>query len=358
MSGLEWSGDLLAPEESTTAFNSTTYYTDNASDLSCVAMNIQNPEALPYPATFLIVLRALQSLVYFLCFFFGGLLNLLVIILVAKYKKLQNHSFGIAVQVSAVNVVLSILYLTSLISAIAGRWVLGEYLCIISAMLLFITINVRTLLMFVFVVDRFLFVFFPFTYPKHHRKVVIGLLVVVWVFSIAAGIPPIPPILDCYTFHSRSYLCSHFSECGRDCSLFSSTNYTLIALPATVLPTVLYAILFIKAWKIKKSMPSIPKEESEREWKATITFAILFVSLFAATLPSITTNFIINRVYAGSVVPPAVYAAAVVCTALLTVVPVTDAIVILRNRDIREAYQEAKETIVQRWCARKVQPEH
>ena len=107
-------------------------------------------------------------------------------------------------------------------------------------------------------------------------------------------------------------------------------------------------------------MPSVPEgaeRECEREWKATITFSILFLSLFAATLPSITINFIINRVYAGTVRPPAVYDAAVVSTSLLSVVPVTDAIVILRNKDIREVFQEAREKIAQKWCVSKVQPQ-
>ena len=345
MSGLYWSEDKL--ENGSAAFNFS---------LSCLATNIQNPEELSYSSALLLPIRILQAVIYFILFVSGTLLNLLIVALITKYRKLQNHSFGIAFQIAALNVLLSILYLGGFISSIADRWVLGEYICVSTAMLLFVITDVRTLLMFVFVIDRFLFVFLPFSYPKYHRKVVIGLLSAIWVFAIATSIPPI--ILDCYTYHSLSHLCSTFSDCGEDCSYFSAVNYTLIAIPATVVPTVLYVILFIKAWKLRKAMPSIPKgarREGEREWKATITFAILFFSLFAVTLPSITINFIINRVYADTEAHPVVYVIAVASTSLLSVVPLTDAIVILRNRDVREVLQEARKQAIQMWRGRRAE---
>ncbi len=93
-------------------------------------------------------------------------------------------------------------------------------------------------------------------------------------------------------------------------------------------------------------------KEGEQDWKATITFFILFLSLFAATLPSITVNFIINRVYTTSEIPPVLYITSIASTMVLTILPITDPIVIMRNRDVKDILQELRAKVFQKWCTK------
>ncbi len=104
----------------------------------------QGFEVLPYSITLLTTVRVLQAIIYCILSLFRACLNILVIILVARYKKLQTHSFGIALQIAVVNVQGSVFNLSGAVSSMANRWVLGEPLCILNAMLLFIYTNVRT----------------------------------------------------------------------------------------------------------------------------------------------------------------------------------------------------------------------
>ena len=53
------------------------------------------------------------------------------------------------------------------------------------------------------------------------------------------------------------------------------------------------------------------------DWKATITFFILFVSVFAVTLPSITAFVIISLFYKTSQEPAALYVFIVLSTVIL-----------------------------------------
>ena len=351
---MDWSGDTWALEENaSTAFNQTM----SNESLTCLARSIQMPEELPYSATFIKTVAALQAIHYFLIFLFGTSTNILLTILVAKYKRLQNHSFGIALQIAAIDEVVSVLYFAGAISIIADRWVLGEYTCVFAGMLLFVYSDVRTLLMFVFVINRFLFVFLPFSYPKYHQRVIIILSVVTWALPLAASILPIPDILDCFQFNTVTSTCSFTSRCGRGCSIFSSMNYTLVAIPATVLPMVLYTMLYIKAKKLKKATATVSdsKEGNQQDWKATITFFILFISLFAATFPTVTVNFIISRLYKIAETPPAVYGLSVASFAVLTSLPAIDSIVIMRNQDVRETLHDLKEKTIKKWCCKSEQ---
>ncbi len=61
-------------------------------------------------------------------------LNLLVIVVVAKTKKLQTAPFYAALQVVCSNIILSLLSTTSIVSsAIGGGWILGSTMCIFTA---------------------------------------------------------------------------------------------------------------------------------------------------------------------------------------------------------------------------------
>ena len=283
-------------ESGSTTFNNTWIVPSQENlSLTCAARHIQDHKELPYSMTFTTTVRALQAIAYFMMFLIALSLNIAVIVLAAKFKRLQTHSFGIALQIAALNILVSVLYLIGFVNCIAHHWVLGEHVCVITGTLLLNYGNIRTLLMFVFVLNRFLFVFLPFAYPKYHRKALTALSILVWLLPIMTSILPMPHILDCYSLHRVSLLCTSLSVCGKDCMVFSNTNYTLVVIPGAIVPTILYIILCIKAWNLKKATVPIEANSSKGDWKATITFFILFVTVFVTTVPTITVNVIISR---------------------------------------------------------------
>ena len=102
----EWVAGVWDEEGSGSAFSNFTEM-DNLT-LTCAARNIQGPIELPYSSTLTITVRAIQSLYYLFIILAGSFLNTVVIILVAKYKKLQNLSFLVSLQVVVINLMWSV----------------------------------------------------------------------------------------------------------------------------------------------------------------------------------------------------------------------------------------------------------
>ena len=331
------------------AFNNTTVFDleDNAT-LSCAARNIQDAVMLPYSTTGTIIVRALHALFLLFTFFAGGFFNLLVIVLVAKYKKLHTASFGIALQIVILDLLLSaVISLVSLTSTIANCWVFGEHVYALVGIIVYVGNLVRIASILVFVVDRFLSVFCPFAYPKYQFKTVVILSTVSWLFIMVVGI--IGYILDCYTFVPFVWLCAPaYDGCNIMCSLFFGLSAAGIIIPCRIISLLLYTMLFIKARKARKAITSLTQTGgsgsiTKYDWKATTTFFNLFISVFAFSLPGVC-SFLSSRVYSTQEKESRPY-----CTFLLSLLvssvsllPISDPILILRNGDVKEVIGEFK----------------
>ena len=316
--------------------------------LTCAARNIQGPIDLPYSSALTITMRVIQS-IYYLVVILGGLfLNTFVIVLVARYKKLHTMSFFISLQVVALNLLLSVAMFPGLVTAIANRWLLSEYVCAINGLLINITVQTRTFLMCVFVIDRYLAVVWPYFYPKHKLKVTVTLSVASWFFSALVSFAMLPGLLDCYRLSSISRVCFFSSTCSAPCSILVRIN-SAITVPLTVLPVVLYALLYYKSRRIQKEMASEATGNTlnnyRHEWKATITFSLLFLTLFILVVPIIVINIVIAALFPGRTYPPAAYAIAVVNSALILLLTITDPIVIMRDKDVKEVLSKIKNTV-------------
>ena len=340
MSG-NWFDDLW---ESGSAYTNIT----EVDNLTCVASSIRGPAELPYSSTFSIVMRSIHALLYIILVFAGVFLNGMVIVLVAKYKTLQTHSVVISLQVVALDLFNALLLLASVISSIANRWLLGEYVCVVIGMLVFITTIVRTFLMFVFVIDRYLSVFWTYFYPKHKVKVVACLSIVSWLVPFVLAIPLFPGVLDCYMFSPVTWICEVSSKCHKSCSIYLDTFFPVVVFPLTVLPVFFYIKLYYRGRKIRKATVAEGSATDllQREWKATITFFLLFLSVFLVVLPGISVFFIINRVYDQP--PPAAYVLLVASLYVVSLLVVTDPIVIMRNKDMREILEKVKASAIRK----------
>ncbi len=316
--------------------------------LSCAAKNIQGPVMLPYSATLLIIIRAFQSLFWVLLLLSAASLNIFVMVLIAKYKKLQTLSFGIALQIVVLDLITSVIVsLVGMVNAINNRWVFGEQVCALTGLIIYMIPLIRSGVMFVFVVDRFLSVFCPFAYPIFQKKIAVILSLFPWLLAVVTGI--VGYILDCYTFLSTSWLCSVSASCSSKCSVYLGLLLVTVTGPTIITPLILYVILFIKAKKLKKAMTAMKaqnRDQSKFDWKATITFFLLFITVFALTLPNLVFFVIISSVYRGERVPAPLYVLTIIATTLISLHPVTDPIVILRNKDVREVVGIIKRKIL------------
>jgi phosphatidylglycerophosphate synthase len=163
---------------------------------------------------------------------------------------------------------------------------------------------------------------------------------------------PLPGILDCYSFSSNNWLCKFEAECNFPCFLAASTLYTVFWVPITILPIFFYARLYCKARKMQKSMANLgasAKVIRKSEWKATFTFFLLFMTVFAMTVPSVAISIAISSIYSFTEPPPAVYTLVLFSSCVLYFVIITDPIVIMRNHDVKEVLAEIKEAAFRKW---------
>ena len=310
--------------------------------LTCAAQTIQGIE-LPYSSALTITLRVIQSIFYTVIFIGGLFLNTLVIVLVAKYKKLQTLSFLVSLQVVVLDWLLSISILTGLSTNIANKWLFGKYGCAITGFIFSTGSFARTLLMCVFVIDRYLAIVWPYFYPKYKLKVTASLSVASWVFAVLVGVGMLPGLLDCYIFLSPGMVCNASSQCNGSCFIYIRI-FAAITIPATILPIILYGFLYYKARKIQKELASnaAANASHRKEWKATITFSLLFFTLIALVLPNVLISITIAAISPDGIYSPVSYATLVVSSSWILILAITDPIVIMRDRDVKEVLSKIK----------------
>ena len=251
-----------------------------------------------------------------------------------------------------------VLILPMMVTTIADRWVLGVHVCVAAGVSFIVTSIIRTGIMFVFVIDRFLSVFFPFFYLRHKVKIAVSLSVFTWVFILLGRLLTIPSILDCTGFILAYNTCSALSTCHPVCSIYSTTFFVIISLPATVLPMFLYTALYFKARLFQRNTARVADEggerdamsaeERKRERRVTTTFLLLFVTLFAVTAPTSGTIIAISRVYPSESLTGAVIVQVLMGEGV-SLLLVTDPIVIMRNKDVLEILSQMKARIMQKW---------
>ena len=204
--------------------------------LTCAERNLRTSNKTQYSTVTTIAIRSFMIVYFSTLFLLGISLNCFVIWLVATHKKLHTLSFGVALQVIVLNVMFSVfIFLPVLITSIAGRWVLGKEGCVLTGFMGLIAAFLRTSFMFIFVVDRFLSVLFPFFYPRHDIKIAVTLSVFSWLFMLGLSTINLPGILDSYTFIKFFNFCKASSTCNRGCSTLSNIYFSVVILPCTII---------------------------------------------------------------------------------------------------------------------------
>ncbi len=305
---------------------------------TCAVRSFENPVVVthPYSTALNTAVRSFQALFYIVIFLLGNFLNLLVIVLVAKYKKLRTRSTLFAFQIIVLNFVFtSTVFLIRPVTAIADKWLFGESMCIMSGFLVACFSSVRLFLMAVFTVDRFLAVFFSFSYPKRSSKVILWASITTWVATITFRAITLPWGLDCYAHIETFHLCAFTVVCSRACLAYGYSTVVLLHIPATVFPIVIYTLLYCKARRIKNTVnsESSAMKVHKQEWKPTVTFFLLFVSVIALKIPHFLATV---AIYSAFEVPPVGLHVFVAVLQVVAAFPVVvDPIVILRDENFK-----------------------
>ena len=314
--------------------------------LTCAARNIQGPVEFPFfPELLSLVVRCVLILYYMYVCFFGVALNIWTPYLVWKFKSLRNLSFYFAVQISILNIFSSLFIIfPSLVSVTANEWLLGEPMCILLGAVHTIAISLRAILMMILVLDRFCLVFMPYWYPRNRAKIMYTLLPIGY---LIAALAPIPfGVLDCYAFSTASWNCQWTDSCSHECARARQIYGLSLLVPMNIIPVLLYAALHCKARRVRRQMQTAQDtapndQESKREWRATITFSLLFLdTILLSVIPGVI-SLIANEA-TDSFDSIWFYLIDSITVNVFLLLRVLDAIFILRNRDIKDALAKLK----------------
>ena len=328
-----------------------------------------------------VVHGVLMSL-FLVCSFTG---NLIVVLLVATHKKLRYGAIVVCLGIVVADLLVGLTWtLQSLTGTIAGEWPFGQTACTVMGILWVWVLYARWLEIAVVSLDRFFTIIFTFSYSRFNKPLMIILTILAWV--LPALLRVIPGIL---TFGEYKFTLS-FTTCSvnclntPDCGSFYVGLYTSFIVVGGVLPTILYTIMYCidrrkravmnsrlgtiqvsdssttengheptNNMETSKDMSSgtqdrTPVQQSstdalrDRDRRALITIAILFVSLLVTQIPLVLTTWLAQRPEIYRQIPVHVH---FVVTYIFLISTILNPIVIMRNKDFKDAIAQ----VLKRW---------
>lgn len=162
-------------------------------------------------------------------------------------------------------------------------------------------------------------------------------------FLVSAIITILAGIFDCYAF--SDWFCRVDSTCSADCAIIRQLVGTVIFIPVSIFPVIMYAVLFYKGRKARQSIRQTSASEAEKakkEWRATITFFLMFLSLFLVSLPPgiVSLGATVAAVASNSTQSVWFFVLRVSTGNVFYLGHIADPIFIIRNKDVREVISE------------------
>ena len=192
--------------------------------LTCPAKRLEASVNSTFSSPVGIALRVAQVLYLILVLISGTILNILVVYLVSRSKRLRTRAFAVAAQIALANLgTITLLGIPLLIQFIYGQTFFNVEICIVQGYVMHILVDVRILLIFLYSLDRFASVFAPFMYPRHNLKLTVINSVLAWLVVIVSNVLGIPQILDCYKFSNAVLIYALSISCSANCKVFQLT---------------------------------------------------------------------------------------------------------------------------------------
>ena len=230
--------------------------------------------------------------------------NGLVLLLVAKYKRLRCRSVIVSLSVVGVDLLITVsFHIPALVSTAMKQWPFNTAGCMAFGFLSFEFTTTRWLIMGVLSIDRFNTVRFPFSYKKYSKYVLITLTLLAWILPALFGTPSIIGFGD-VRFRENIPVCANDCTGNTNCKLYYVFVLSLTFTVGGFLPTLLYVWLYRHARKLRPSalelgrlsvqvaggaivsQPVAQMERNFREIRAVVTFAIIFATVLATGMPA------------------------------------------------------------------------
>ena len=271
---------------------------DNASNASCFYLGDAPLPALAFHATVLSVL---------LLFSLVG--NLLVLVLVAKFKELRTRSTVISLCMVVADLLFTLSYtFPALVTTASKEWVFGDNGCIGFGFLAFDLLVTRWFTVGLLCIDRFCTVCFPFWYSRRGTWLIGSLASAAWILPFILCVIPIH-LFTTFDLRENQPVC--LPTCtdthGNLCRIYYAGVITITFITGSIIPVILYSWMYHKARKMRTSakltmgrivvqvasgiLVSQPvggqQPHTQRtDIRATITFALIFVTVVITGSPA------------------------------------------------------------------------
>ena len=275
----------------------------------------------------------------------------LVLLLVAKFKELRSRTVIASLSVVVVDLLFDLNYhFPAVISTIARRWLFSPAGCVAIGFMGYEFFTTRWLIMAVLCTDRFCTVRFPFSYKKYSKCVLVVLTITAWVLPFFLTIPGVIPKFGSFGFRSNIPTCAvdcKNSRCRAYFRIVTTTSFVI----GGIIPIVFYLWMYCRARKLRPtalvlgrlsvqvasgaviSQPVAQVEQNSREFRAVVTFALIFVTVLVTEIPAYI--FLILRTVNIAVwcrIPLVIHFIGIEIFFLATAL---DPMLILRDRDFR-----------------------
>ena len=297
-----------------------------------------------------VYLLIVQGIIVSIIAIAGAILTVSLMMIIVMNKELHKRTFIISLQLMVLDVVFIVFVNGSIVvTSMAREWVFGQVWCIVSGIVSQLAVLWRGSILFVLTLDRFLTVFYPFSYKKKARKVVVATSIILFVISLAIVTSPIFGV-GCYEFSESALFCIITSLCNAIeylCYVRTTILSAQLIIVGALLPLGMYIAMFIKAKRIQGSAPQMGEHEGEENaiynnqehasnQRAKVTVAILFVCLICLSFPFYIRILlaILFDLYSSG------YYIAFLLNDIFFLFPITDTIIIWKNKDIKDTVKK------------------
>lgn len=268
----------------------------NGSNTSCFSLR-----HAPIPA------QALHATVLSVIVLFSLAGNLLVLVLVARFKALRTRSTVISLCMVLADLLFTLCYtFPALVTTASKEWVFGENGCKSFGFFALDLLITRWFTVGLLCIDRFCTVRFPFWYNRRGKWLIGSLASAAWVFPIIACLIPIH-LFTTIVLRENQPIClptctdSHANLCR----IYYAGILTITFIAGSITPVILYSWLYHKARKMRNSakvtmgritvqvasgivisQPVGGQQPQRTEIQATITFTLIFVTVVITGSPA------------------------------------------------------------------------
>ncbi len=216
---------------------------DNSSD--CFIPPLTTPPAVNY----------IQACVALLLGVTGFLTNLLILVLIGRYKRLHQRLMYLGLHIVVIDLVYTLTIPPVIFtSGVVGEWLLGDAMCNVLGVVHDFFAMFRFAMTLVLAVDRFTSVFWPFFYELHSVYLIMALVIGTYVVSVLRVLLPLDGVFSCFEYIPTFKTCTAYSGCSEKCFWLVVVNVVTIIIFGVILPLVLYIVLFCKTKAIKRKL--------------------------------------------------------------------------------------------------------